>query len=1842
MPVLARLALLCLCLITWLACGTKPASTASSHTKPTSGPIGVVASARAPVKTGPVEVTYAGPRGETDGRVELSVSFDRPMVPLGSQTDVAPGLLTIEPDAPGHLRWVGSQTLLFEPRAALPMATEYRVRVAAGLRALDGQALARDYTFDFGTPALAVVEHDAPGARALLERRYFDLYFNQAVAPERVREFGALRQHGSRGARELAFTVERPDAKDLRRVRVVPKTPFALGSQIELRLRAGLPGQEGPRTLPADYQTSFRIYGPLRLLPSAPCGGDDCTPRITFSNPVRTGAVYARLRFEPPLATPLAREDDYESEELYFGSELAPDTTYRVSIEGELEDVYGTKLVGERTAVIRTPPHPALARLLVAGELIHESEVPALRVQLQNLRDARLELYPLAFEDVWPSAYDEQQPRVTPIAHALGHAGPSERRLAAVDPTAALKNGKGVLLASVSARSKGEALHERKLLAFTDLAPTLKAGASGGVVWVTRLSSAQPVAGASVRIVDAGSTLATGKTDDKGLFAYALPPRGVGESASDHDARDLAAVVEKDGDVSFTRKFAGVGPWELTEHASYGSAGPSSAHLFTERGIYRPGDTVQLKGILRTQGKAGLAPARGEVSVRALDGSGSELERTTLQLGGYGTFVHAIRIPGSAELGPLTMHVQHGEQVFTTSAEVAEYRPAELEVTLRAAHERVVRGDQVSAQVVGHYLFGAPASEAAVFWSARYLLRSFEPAGYPGFSFADESDEAWQDRSFAVAASGEGKLDAHGELRVQVPLVGAPSEGPSTLELESSVTSHGAQVSRSTTVQVTPASILVGLRAGSALGAVAQPVSLELVALSPDATPQPDLALEVTFARRAYTSSVVDGQVVYEARDERVGGCRPKSKVEPVRCSFTPRAPGLHVARVRGKDRLGRVSTAARYVYVAGSGDASWGAQDDGYLFSLQSDKQRFALGETARVLVPSPWPEAEALVTVEREGVLSVERLRVGRANTIDVRIDERFVPNAFVSVLLLRPHAGEPSDASAAMPYRIGALELAADVSERKLAVELKTDRDEKRPGEEVTLQLAVRDGSGTPTQAELTVFAVDEGVLALTGYRTPDPFAAIYEPRALSVWTSDARSNLARMLAGVDDEKGGDEGGGGGALVRSNFAALALYVPSLETDAQGRAELRFKLPDGTTRYRIMAVAASRGAHVGAGETSVRTHKPLMLRPLAPRVLRAGDRLEAGVVVHNEQAQAAEVEVALQVSGLALRDVPRKKVRVPASGAVEVCFALEAERVGTAKLTLTARAGPERDAIAIERRVLSPSVIETVSVAGTTDGSAREALAPLLDVRRDVGSLGLSLATSALVELEAPARDLLAYEYGCTEQLSSRLIALAALERLRVPLALADASFAPQAASLAAELERHQRGDGSFGLWSASDATPAALSTYLTAYALLALRELAAAGLPVSPHASERAKRFLASVLRAPSPSGASSGPGAAQAALQQSQRAYVVYALARSGWFDPGYAGKLFEQRAELPLSSRVELLHALTSDTTSRARVETLLGELGQHVRVTASEAHLETNAGDAYAPLFVSDVRATSALVLALLELEPEHVLLPKLAHWLSSARDRAGSWRGTHDTAWAVMALAGYNAEREKVRPSFTTSARLGEQVIGEALLQGARAKASFELPTRTLPSGGESLALDKRGHGTLHYVVRLTYARAALPAEPSERGFFVERSYERITPAELARGDVGGAATEHAQVGDYVRVTLRVAVPAARRFVLITDPIPAGLEPVDLNLATELTAAAHALSTQAPRDHEELRDDRAVFAIDELPPGLYRYTYLARASTVGRFVAPPAKVEEMYQPETQGLTGASTFTVTP
>jgi hypothetical protein len=888
---------------------------------------------------------------------------------------------------------------------------------------------------------------------------------------------------------------------------------------------------------------------------------------------------------------------------------------------------------------------------------------------------------------------------------------------------------------------------------------------------------------------------------------------------------------------------------------------------------------------------------------------------------------------------------------------------------------------------------------------------------------------------------------------------------------------------------------------------------------------------------------------------------------------------------------------------------------------TLQLDKRAHHVGDTAHLTLVSPFSgPTSARITAEREGIVWQRVIRFnGPPPVVDIPITLEMIPRIDISVRVVAGTATDEAETVAEV-----------DVAPHRLHVWLHAPIARVEPGADVDLDVEVKDAHGEPARAEVTLFGADEGSLALTYYVTPDPLGAMYDSGWSSVRGSDAREDLVRSTRN-DPRTSPPQVRMGATQVsrpRGDFRQTVVFASHLVTDAGGHVRRRIKLPDGLTSYRFMAVAATEGEDFGSDQANVRTSKPLMLRPTIPRVIRAGDRFEASLVVATMNLPATTVEITAKAEGFTVEAPVKRSVHLEADGTAEVRFPLRADRAGPAKVAFSAAASglTATDDVELKATVVTPIALETAAIQGETSSAVAERLADLGAVRDDAGGLALTLASTPLASLATGIESLLEYPHGCTEQTVSRMLPLLALRDLATEVSVKLPDDVPAALVAAvAHLAANQRPDGGFGLWPESTTS----EPWITAWALWALDEARRHAVPVAPPTIARARAYLV----------ARTDPKAPDPLENQANRAlsaFVVDILAASGEVDAQRTTSLFEARAELPIFARALLLHAMAITWPSDARTATLTREIEARVLIDGPVARVLSADGDRYARLFDSPVRANALVLRALVAASPSHPLAARLAAGLLVDR-RGGAWRSTHETAWALLALDAFRVAHATAPARFDARVFLGQALLGEATFTSPTAPCSVRLDVpmaRLHAAGGAPLTFAVAGTGQLSYEARLTYTRAELPTEPLDAGFFVQRSLHALA------GSAAISSSGTLTAGDLVQGEIEIVSAVAREFVTIDDPLPGGLEAVDLALG--LGGAWLGRIDPGRYTRREFGDARVTYFIDHLPAGVTRLRYLARATGIGRFIRPPAQVEAMYAPEVFGRTAADTITILP
>jgi hypothetical protein len=1231
----------------------------------------------------------------------------------------------------------------------------------------------------------------------------------------------------------------------------------------------------------------------------------------------------------------------------------------------------------------------------------------------------------------------------------------------------------------------------------------------------------------------------------------------------------------------------------------------------------------------------------------------------------FGSFATTIPLGPATPLGLYWASVQvrrsrEGKDVWEDVGEatfsVEAFRAAEFRVEAQIEKRSYTVGDSVTGYLTAHYLFGAPMKGETVNWRLSVSDAQWRPKGFDGYFFGPLG---WLSRysrgnGYRVLATSKGVLDERGMIASTSRLRVGEIPGSAMLLLEGDVTSPSRQViSGRASVIVHGGEYYLGISPSSTFISVDSSLTYNLVTVNPDGKLLPKNSISVKVLKRIWRSTrkaSTGGLYTWISQQEDivVDSAVTASDVIPVAGRFTPKEAGFYFLEARSTDTRGNVLLTHAYFYVSGHGYVAWQRADDDKI-ELVPSKENYLPGERAHIIVKSPFETARALVTVEREGILwNFTAELKGSAAQIDIPIVSRYLPNIFVSVVLLEGRTlppGATREGDIGRPtFKIGYTSLSVSPLEKQLSVALACDKEEYRPGDSVRVNIVVKNALGTGVSAEVALSVADLGILSLIGYRMPSLYDIFYQHHDLRVTTAETRTHIIEQR--IFGEKGGEPGGGGGddevltALmnvegIRKDFRPSAYWNPSIQTDADGRATVRFKLSDNLTKFQMMASASTREAEFGYGEQSFTVSKPLMVMPALPRFARVGDAFEGGVTVFNYSSKEKLVRLISKTTGIKSQGADTTMRMLKPGQAVEMRRQLFAEFVGEAKFVFAAVTDDDTDgvqwSIPIEMRQLS----ETVALSGTVTGSIqREEIITPKGIYSDVGGFDFTVASTALVQLSGGMSYLFTYPYGCLEQRVSAALPVILAEDMVNAFkfeVFKDKDHKQVVQKTLDELPLFQRPNGGFAYWEKAEET----YPYVSAYALYAAVVARRAGYDVDESMMSAGFQYLQRVLR-----------GEERARYETPQitsctKALVLYTFALAGKPDHGYMERLYEEgmksteaTTQLPLFAKAYLLKALHVSKGNQAMIRDLSQDLLNRVKISPVSAHFEESGANGMEWIFHSNVRTTALVMQALIETQPESPLIPKTVRWLLDEQ-RSGRWRTTQENLYVVDALSTYFRVYEQQEPNFRARLTLAGKGLLNQIFQGRSLKtASARLPLRGFSEGTRcNLDVIKSGQGRLYYTARMTYYPKG-ESTVKEEGIFVSKSIETLDHVPLA---------QHFKAGTIAKVTLTIASNQDRNYVVVDDPLPAGFETVNLSFQT---TAKNLNSSGEPQhedrmqfdysfDHTEMHDDRVLLFEDYLPAGVHTFSYLVRVTSFGEFQMPSTRAEAMYEPEVFGQTSS-------
>lgn len=1420
------------------------------------------------------------------------------------------------------------------------------------------------------------------------------------------------------------------------------------------------------------------------------------------------------------------------------------------------------------------------------------------------------------------------------------------------------KLGAALLTGSHPAAKGGEVYHVSTAALVTNLSVHFKQGRESSLVWVTTLDSGRPVASAQVSVQDcSGKEYWKGVTDAQGLVrsAQALPARDKLPGCRNQWDRQYVVLARHGSDVSFVMSDwdEGISRWRFNlPGGSY--QGPYIATTLFDRTLVRAGETVHMKHLYRQHVRSGLRQvdaARLPRSVTIAHQGSDQRYSVPVRWSG-GAAVSDWVVPKDAHTGVYRVLFEdtltgESRQRQAGSFRVEEFRVPLMRASIEAPTQPVVQASEVPLGVQVSYLAGGGAADAPVKLRGLVRPRGVRFDDYAEFMFLNgavregaqaaqrydwlRGEYVWddEDESAAPAALGPDSrvletrtfnLDGGGGGKVVlsgVPARDTPQELVAELEYRDP---NGEVLTSATRVALWPAQVALGIRTQAWARAADQRIHVQAVALDLQGRPLAGVPVGFTvFERKTYShrKRLLGGFYAYESGSEtrRVQSvCEGHSDDKGlVDCQFDAPMSGELLVEASARDAAGRMAASNVSLWVAGEGDWWFEASDDDRM-DVIPERKRYQPGEQARLQVRMPFRQASALVTVEREGVIDAFVTELsGKSPLVQVPLRGSHAPNVFVSVLAVRGRVADVQpDALVDLgkpAFKMGIAEIKVGWRAHQLEVKVSADKPVYRVREKAKIAVQVRRAAGgkpPPKGSEVTLVAVDEGLLELAANDSWNVLERMMQQRGLEVDTATASMQVVgKRHYGRKARPTG--GGGGQQTARELFDTLLFWKARVKLDAQGRARVEVPLNDSLTSFRIVAVATGGAALFGTGSTSVRATRELMLFSGLPPLVREQDDYRALFTVRNASDVALEASVSARVqadTGKA-QTLPAQTVQLAPGASQEVAWRFRVPvGAGALRWEVAAQAASEktgaaqtlqvRDALNVAQQVIPAVPVRTLQATlAQVEGSLLLPLEAPAGAIAGRGGVQVSLLPRLAGELPGVREYMSAYPYSCLEQLASRAVALR--ER---------AQWDTLMAGLASYLDR----DGFAKYFPVMREGSDVLTAYLLTIAAQAQWDIPE---PARTRMQAALERFVAGqTVR-------DSGWAAPDLSLR---KLAALQALARWGRaVQDNDLASLSIEPALWPTSALIDWLDLLQrapglSAHEQRMREATQL--LRARLNFQGSTMTFSSERTDQLWWLMISgDVNANRMLLTAM-ELPQWRADVARLVRG-SLGRQRGGHWDTTVANAWGVLALERFGAEFENTPVDGSTRGALAGQTRS---LDWAAQPAGGEW-TFTWPAGQEALQLAHQGAGKPWSMVR---SLAAVPLQqPLFTGYRITRTVSALEQKAKGRWSRG----------DVLRVRLELEAQSDMSWVVVNDPLPAGASVLGSGLGrdTQILSGGEKNTGMVWPAFEERKFDsfRAYYRL--VPKGVWTLEYSVRLNNPGQFVLPSTRVEALYAPEMFG-----------
>ena len=1396
----------------------------------------------------------------------------------------------------------------------------------------------------------------------------------------------------------------------------------------------------------------------------------------------------------------------------------------------------------------------------------------------------------------------------------------------------------------------------------TDLSLTTVEEEKAVRFFVTSLASGLPVAGAKVEVDGVVNNnfvvLDSGVTGADGGYVWpvakenrqAAPARIVVSKADDVLVVDPNQPPDRYTAQGWT---AGTSDWlQWTSAGDFSNRHPAAqvlCHVFTERPIYRPTDPVHVKAFIRTLADGILTPGGLHNDVElVVTGPGQDDQWQYKLHPDAGANLHYLFDEETDSTGQYQAELDIDGTACGTAHFIKDaYRLPKFQIRMNGP-DTIPMDRPASVGITATYYAGGPAAARPVRFRVTEFPYDFTPVSRPGFIYATNSIfQTDFGQESTAALESQATTDKEGRAAVTLDPEQEASNAPRRYVVEATVTGDDGKTVTNTQDVLALPSFVLGLQAPRFLPH-ADAIPIQVLMVDAAGKPAPGRAMTLTLLRRQWSSILQmsdfsDGKAKYQTEvvDDKILQRTVMSGADAVPVNLPISQAGVYIVQIQAADDLGRLQTVSEDMFAAGNNPVSW-SRPPATVFKVTTDKPDYVPGDEAKLILQSPFQNARALAMVEMpNGKNFYSWLDISNGyGVFTLPIEKSFMPRVPVHFVLMRGRLPGEDDGPLDLrrPETIAATAWIGVKPVKNIVTATVSAPAQALPGSTVQVTVKLADDSGKPISGEVTLWLIDQAVLALAHEAPLNPLPDFIRDRGSDLAFSDTRNWPFGYLP-LDENPGGDVGAGDQNLlnkvtIRKNFNPMPYYNPALMVGPSGTVTVSIKLPDDLTIFKIRAVAVSGAERFGFATGEIAVRLPVIVEPNLPRFVRPGDEFELAGIGRIVEGPGGPGEAQVATQGLTLSTPTVQKFNWEAATPQPFAFPVTVQTPGytaagnLARTTVQVTMAVERDsdkamdafsvALPIEpdrgfehRRVLADLTSAKPLVLPAISSPARTGT-----VRRQI----LVASEPELVRLFAGLDYLRDYPYGCTEQ--------------RVSLARAELALRAFSAMFSGAPDARTANDVTGTLtWIASATDPNGLVAFwpgnagdvtLTAWALEFLVEAKAGGFAVDQVEFATLTHALEQALRS------DDAQNVSQDALEQ--RAWALAALAYAGELDRDYADELARQRDQMTLEGISEVAIALQQGGAANAPLipplqQALFSGLVLKLRDGRTVyAGLQEGAAASVdeAEIFPSETRTLAEMLRATASTtDPRR-------HIIVTALTRLGEgdgWGSTNADAEAMLALTAY-MKSNTGNPAQTVA--FNARTVNLTPTQPVAEDVSTEGGAVKVTAAG---ATAKNPVSVLNDLSWLPAADGSQQA-PAADGFVVTRELDLVDPKggpmTRTRLDKAGMVVAF-HAGDTVEDHVQIVNPEERHYVAITAPLAAGMEPLDPSLATAPPEATPSAPPTLAPSYVSFLDDKVSYFYDDLPAGTYDFYFRTKAAVPGRFIQPAPVAVMMYDDAVNG-----------